>query len=306
MGDGARRLRAPDAHPAELVPVLAHGARMSWAGLMRTGDEFPPGPRSRRATVTTSDGAPLQRFYGGWSDRYRRFTSNLSSPRLRVRVEDPDAAPAAGIQAVVHWVPRAALTGTGPGSVAAADGWPRALWAAFEAQAGGERGRPLGEQLQAFLHATSSEEVPVVRAWRRLLRAGSAAGADAVAEIGGAWVPVPAPLEGGEVPELGVVSWSPSPWRFASLGDALGSDAARDRPVDLALQARYYLECRLAALHGVRFSADDRLIDRAFEAGPAVRALRGEMTALERRRIGDARFGRLDRRGAVPTGPSDG
>lgn len=282
--------------PGDLEPILAHGARMSWAGLLRPGDEFATSYRSRRATVTTVAGPPLRRFYGGWSTRYRRFTSNLSSPHLRVTLATPDAPPSAGIDAIVHWVARRDLLASGPGSVAAGDGWPPALWAAFLACRDRLPPGSVGEQLRAFARASTPDEEPTVTAWRRLLRDGGDTDRDRAGPLGEGWLPVPAELESPDGPRVCIASWSPSPVRFESVTAALASDLAEQRGADVEQQARYYLECRLATLHGIRFSADDALADRAFEAGPTVRGLRATYASLEEGRIGDPSYGRLDRR----------
>lgn len=285
--------------PDALEPVLAHGARMSWAGLLRPGDAFPASYRSRRATVTARRGPPLRRFFGGWSSRYRRFTSNLSTPDLLVTVADPPTAPEEGIEAILHWVSRASLLAEGPGSVAHGDGWPPKLWHAFLAHRDQLGPGSVGEQLHRFAEASVLHDDPLVAEWRQLVRDGVGTGRAAERRLGGGWVPVPAVLDAERGPRVCLVSWSPSPLKFGSLTEALGSAFAEEHDAELESQARYYLECRLAALHGIRFSADDALIDRAFEAGPTVRQLRGEWTALEERRIGDPRYGRLDRRDAA-------
>lgn len=287
-----------------LEPVLAHGARMSWAGLLRPGDEFAASRRSRLATVRAERGPPLQRYYGGWSERYRRFTSNLSSPRLHLEVHEPGAAPRDGILAVVHWVDRATLVGNGPGSVAAGDGWPAALWDAFLSVRDGLGGESVGEGLRRFATSERLAELPIVAEWRRRIQDGGTTEPPSPSSIGTAWVPVPVAIDSEFGPRVAIASWSPSPLRFGSVGEALASRFAEARGADVESQARYYLECRLAALHGVRFSADDRLIDRAFEAGPAVRRLHAAMTTGEERRIGDPAYGRLDRRDARVSGPS--
>jgi hypothetical protein len=293
-------------HEDALEPILAHGARMSWAGLLRPGDEFPTTHRSRRATVTAARGAPLRRFFGGWSVKYRRFTSNLSSPALQVTVTEPRAPPSAGIEAIVHWVSRADLLRSGPGSVAQGDGWPTELWDSFLASRERLGRGSVGEQLRAFAETSSANDAPLVTEWRRLLRGEPAAGRAEEDPLRGGWLPVPASLDAPFGPRVCLVSWSPSPLRFDSLTTALGSAFAEREAADVENQARYYLECRLAARHGIRFSADDALIDRAFEAGPSVRRLRGEWTALEDERIGDPRYGRLDRRGGDPVSDRPG
>jgi hypothetical protein len=72
----------------------------------------------------------------------------------------------------------------------------------------------------------------------------------------------------------------------------LGTDRGLPRPGE---PARYYLECTLSKLHGVRFGPDDYIEDKAHARSPEVVELRGPFERLEWRRIVDAKPGLLDR-----------
>jgi hypothetical protein len=292
---------------------------MSWAGLLRPGDEFPPPRRSRLAVLTAAaGGAALKRYFGAWSTRYQRFTSNLTSPRIRVRVMPPPAGrrPTTegerGIECLVHWVDRRDVLRTDPKGICHSDGWPLALWEAFVSQIDDLPQGSVAKRLWSFAAAASStpqeeRENPVVSEWRALLR-----GAPPLlfpperSRLGVGWVPVPAILltwsgANKAVESHCILSWSPRPAGapiFRSLSEALSSsEKAPRREPDLQSQARYYLECDLAKLHGVRFGPDDLLEDEVFARTPEVLSLREKLTAAERDRIADPRFGPLDRFG---------
>lgn len=287
----------PDATPNDFEPIVAHGARMSWAGLLRPGDEFGPPRRSRRAVLSAASGPGLRREFGAWSSRYHRFTSNLSSPDLTVRLLDPGEAPGVGVCALVHWVDRATVHGWGPGSVCGADGWPVELWQRFVRERDHLPGRTIAEQLRAFAFGPGPPGPPIVEAWRNRIRPGDRSMTPTDGSLGPGWLPVPASLESPAGSTACIVSWSPSPLRFASLSEALDSPFALEHPPDRTRQAEYYLECVLARLHDVRFGADDRLEDPTYERSTEVRRLIGPWKELEARRIADERWGRLDRRG---------
>ncbi len=276
--------------------VIGHGARMSWAGLLRADDEFPPFTRARLATLTSTDGTVLRRAYGAWSDRYRRFTSNLSTPHLALRLRAPDPRSTDGICCVVYWVDRGRVSATGPGSVCQGDGWPAELWTAFAARLGQLEGRSVGQQLRTFAGSDLDGALPIVAAWRRFLRARASSRSEN-AGLGAGWIPVPVPVEPGRGAEVAIASVSPSRVSYTCLTDALASPGARRRRPDSTAQATYYLECLLGRRHGVAFGPHDRLEDRAYEATSAVRRLARSMTAQERDRIATPWLGRLDRFG---------
>ena len=67
---------------------------------------------------------------------------------------------------------------------------------------------------------------------------------------------------------------------------------------DPANQAKYYLECTLSKLHGVRFGPDDHVEDPRYEDTTEVRGIGESLERLERQRIADPKFGSLDRFGS--------
>jgi hypothetical protein len=94
-----------------------------------------------------------------------------------------------------------------------------------------------------------------------------------------------------------IVSWDPNGVGFPCLSDALDSPEARRDLPDLVNQARYYLECTLAKLHGLRFGSGDAVEDARFAGSPEVMGLQDSFRELEKKRISDPRFGLLDRFG---------
>jgi hypothetical protein len=76
------------------------------------------------------------------------------------------------------------------------------------------------------------------------------------------------------------------------MSEAIASSEATQRP-DLVNQAKYYLECTLAKLHGVKFGKDDYIEDEAYERTTEVLEVGKSFRKLERERI--AKFGPLDR-----------
>lgn len=270
---------------------------MSWAGILRPGDEFCRVVRSRRAVLDTDRGPNLRRFYGTWSTRYHRFTTNLSSAQVVVRPVEPGQRAGDGIQCILHWVALEDIVRTGGGSVCQADGWPVDLWRAFTSQLHRLRGGSVGEKLLAYLHSDSDGDVPIVAEWRRLLSVQSPVWGSGSTVIGRGWIPVPAKLELPSQTSACIFSWSPSSFRFDSLKDALESEYARRASVDITNQAKYYLECILAKLHQVAFGANDALEDKAFERIPAFLELVNSFTDREVRRIASSALGPLDRFG---------
>jgi hypothetical protein len=278
-----------------LEPIVAHGSRMSWAGVLRVGDEFCRPRRSRRAVLVARSGPPLERYYGAWSPHYRRFTSNLSTWRIEVRVEETTRAGDSGVHSIVHWVDREALSKTGPGSVCWGDGWPVDLWDAFLACAPRLPSEALASKLREFLESDLASDDPAVREWREVVR-GERAPRDAL-RFGGGWIPVPAPLEESSRTEDCIVSWSTSPLKIRSLWEVLTTGTSPLYRPDLDNQARYYLECLMATQHGVEFGPHDTLRDPAFERAPPVIRRWREYAELEQSRISDPRYGRFDQLG---------
>ncbi|MDG6969398.1 MAG: hypothetical protein JRM74_04270 [Nitrososphaerota archaeon] len=276
-----------------LEPIVAHGSRMSWAGIMRPGDEFSPAYRSRLAVLTANSGMRLGRYYGAWSSRYRRFTTNLSTPQIFARALKPGDRPGEGVQCILHWVSREDMIRIGSGSVSHGDGWPEDLWKIFTSELENLPPGSVCEKLRSFADSRMREDEPIVAEWRALLQGASGIGGASL--VGRGWIPVPAKLDAQQGPRACVVSWSPSGLSFRSLQEALDSnDPELGRP-DLRSQAKYYLECMLAKLHGVAFGREDAIEDANFEKSPAFADLVGRYMANERDLISNPEFGRLDR-----------
>lgn len=280
-----------------LEPIVAHGSRMSWAGVLRPGDEFSRPVRSRLAVLLSDSGPTLTRYYGTWSDRYRRFTTNVSSPHIAVLQLRTGHEPGPGLHCVLHWVKRADLLRTGPGSVSEADSWPKELWERFTSELGHLPPGTVAEKLRDFAESDLQNQAPVVRTWRSWLHAGEGEfdGSESTVEYG--LVPVPATLRTMRTTRACIVSWSPTTRRFRSLTEALQSPDGQRRGPDLRNQARYYLECVLAKHHGVRFGTGDAVEDDRFEQTTEFQGLAGEMTRLELARLADPALGRFDRFG---------
>ena len=105
-----------------------------------------------------------------------------------------------------------------------------------------------------------------------------------------------------EVKTQCVFSWSPGAIFYRSLSEALSSSRATAKKPNSQNQARYYLECVLAKLHGVRFASEyDFLEDEEYANRPEVKKLEHKFVELEKERISDKRFGRLDRFGFLLT-----
>jgi hypothetical protein len=278
-----------------LEPVVAHGARMSWAGIMRPGDEFPLAAMSRLAVMTSVSDQPLKRCFGPWSRKYRRFTTNLTSPRIKVELLEPGHAPVEGIQCVVHWLDRRHILATGPGSVCAGDGWPEKLWNAFIAKLEGQPPGTVAEKLRYFATVRDEADEPdVVTEWRSRFKGGGAPRTGGASALGEGWVPIPADFVTPGGLRQCIISWAPNAATYTSLSEALATQAARQRIPDVASQATYYAECTLAKLHGVRFGPHDRIEDDRFakraEVQDAIRRLQG----FEEAHIASPQFGRLD------------
>jgi hypothetical protein len=278
-------------------PIVAHGARMSWAGILRPGNSFPTALSSRLGTLTTESGPPLRRFFGSWSARYRRFTSNLSSAKILVQTAENGQRLERGIQCVVHWVDSRAMRSLGPGSVCAGDGWPFALWKAFTSEIDNLPPGSLAERLFSFRDSRLQEGNPAVAEWRATLREGRLRpSAEPLARRDG-WIPVPATLLTEAGSTACIVSWDSNGKEFHSLSGAIKSPGAQRDPPDLVSQARYYLECTLASLHGVRFGPYDAIEDNGFAHSREVLKLEDSLKRLEQERIANPKFGLLDRFG---------
>jgi hypothetical protein len=283
--------KGPDVN---LEPVVAHGSRMSWAGLLRPGDEFGPVLRSRLAVLTAAEGPLLHRFYGAWSARYRRFTTNLSSPHVTVRVGELSESGNERILCLLHWVPQRELLRVDPGGLCQSDGWPIELWQRFISEMNHLAGDSVCEKLENFADSDRQGDIPIVVEWRALIRGRGSPDRPRTGLLGRGWIPVPARLETPGGAKTCILSWSPRRTMFRSLTDALESEEARREQPDPVNQARYYLECMLSKLHGVTFGPYDAIEDNRFEGSPLVRKLASSYHELEKRRIADAAHGRLD------------
>ncbi|HZW56735.1 MAG TPA: hypothetical protein VFF30_10650 [Nitrososphaerales archaeon] len=137
----------------------------------------------------------------------------------------------------------------------------------------------------------------VVFQWRSRIKEGRTVPIAEQTAIDESWLPVPATLVSDGGTSKCILSWSPGATFYHSISDALASAEAASKKPDLANQAKYYLECTLARLHGVGFGPDDYIVDESFALTPEVQEIKGSFTKLELERIADARFGRLDRFG---------
>jgi hypothetical protein len=279
-----------------LEPMVAHGSRMSWAGILRPGDEFPRAAKSQLAVMTSKSGAELRRYFGQWSVKYRRFTTNLSTSRIRVRALASGEKLGRGIQCILHWVARKDMVSSGRGSVCYGDGWPRGLWEAFASELDRLPAGTVAERLHHFLDSDSQQENEWVSLWRKRVKVGSLVRSGKQTDLDSYWLPVPATLEvvGGATATTThcVVSWSPGAPFYESLSEALSSGEAKVRNPDYHTQAKYYLECVLGKLHGVRLdSPGDYVEDAEYAARPEVKELLASFTRLEQERIQDERFG---------------
>lgn len=237
----ARRMSTKPVN-SDLESVVAHGARMSWAGILRRGDEFCRPARSQLAVLDSADGPPLRRYYGAGSSRHRRFTSNLSSPNVRVRVGEPGTSRKGGIRCILHWVNRKDMLRIGPGGAGQGDGWPVELWRSFTSELDRLAGASVGEKLSSFVASGLKEDVPIVAEWRALLQRRVESDATRATHVGQGWIPVPARFETSARTSVRTLSWSPSRMRFGSLREDLESADARRLEPDLINQARYFLE----------------------------------------------------------------
>lgn len=273
-----------------LEPIIAHGARMSWVGLLRAGNEFPRSAISRRGVMTPTSAAPLKRCFGLWSDRHGRFVSNLSTPKLTVRILEEGEETEQGVQCIVHWVDRGAFLNTGPNSVCAGDGWPVDLWNSILSEV--RTSASLAEGVYALLAEPASRDSASVREWRSAVDGTS----ESVTAPSG-WLPVAVELVNARTSTACFLSYAPGAPFVASLSDAMQMAGSVGRSVDRRAQAIYYLECTLAQLHGVQFGADDFLRDAEFETSSEVRGLRSEFLGRENRYLASPGYGILGNRG---------
>lgn len=152
----------------------------------------------------------------------------------------------------------------------------------------------LASKLRNFAANRLEGKSEIVSEWRASLRRGTIAASVPQSVIDQSWIPAPAKLVTESSTTECIFSWSPTAPIFPSLSEALSSPEARRRSPDLQSQARYYLECAAAKLHGVRFGPNDLVEDEMYSLTPEVVALREEFSALEQRYIANPKFGPLN------------
>ena len=277
-----------------LEPMIAHGSRMSWAGIMRSGNEFPRAKKSE-LVVLRSEGSTLKRYFGKWDYSFKRFATNLTSAKITVGVTGEEG----GIQCILHWVDRKDMIRSDKGSVCQGDGWPSKLWDAFLSELPNLPSGTIAEKLSSFLDSNLKEENPLVSEWRRKVRNGKIVEPEKESIIDRSWVPVPASLIIGNKKTQCIFSWSPGAQFYPSISEALSSSEAIEKKPSLENQAKYYVECTLAALHGVRFGSDDYVEDMKYTFTDEVQRVQKDLVKLEQERIADRNLGFLDRFGKV-------
>lgn len=271
---------------------------MSWAGILRPGDEFTPSVKSQLAVITADSGISLRRYFGKWNVTYNRFSTNLTSSMINVRAIEPDEEPGDGIQCILHWVDQKDIIRSEKGSVCFGDGWPKELWDAFTSELELLPNGTVADKLRSFLDSDLQSENRFVSLWRKRLKNGVLVRFEEQEEIDSYWLPVPATLAIDDVKTHCIFSWSPGALFYRSLSEALSSSQATEKKPNNLNQANYYLECVLAKLHGVKLSSpNDLLEDKEYAKRQEVKALEDSFTRLEKERISDRRFGRLDRLG---------
>lgn len=278
-----------------LEPIIAHGSRMSWAGILRPGDEFTRPAKSQLCVITAADtDVRLRRYLGKWDNSYKRFTTNFTTSRINVRAVAPGASSREGIQCILHWLDQKDMIR----SEFYGDGWPKEVWDSFRTELSNLPKGTLAQKLRSFLNSDLREENEFVSLWRKRVRSTALIRLEEQEELDKYWLPVPATLIFNGTSTDCIFSWSPGTIFYGSLIEALSSPEAQEKKPDLENQAKYYLECVLAKLHGVKFdSPSDFIEDKAYVLRPEVKELLASFTKLEKERISDKEFGRLDRFG---------
>ncbi len=174
--------------------MIAHGSRMSWTGILRPGDEFARARKSKLAVLKTKSGPPLRRYFGKWASAYRRFTTNLTSPKIVVKTLELGEHPSDGITCVLHWVDRRDMLRSDKGGVCFGDGWPVKLWEAFISQLDRLPNGTVGEMLRSFSESTLLDSNEPVSEWRSRLREGRMLLEEEKSVLGESWLPAPAML----------------------------------------------------------------------------------------------------------------
>lgn len=280
-----------------LEPIIAHGSRMSWAGILRPGDEFTPAVKSQLAVIDPDSNDALKRYFGKWDSKYQRFTTNFTSSKIRVRAISPrQEVKGDGIQCILHWLDRKEIIRP----TFYGDGWPKELWDTFRAHLDNLPKGTVAEKLRSFLDSDLEQKNEFVSLWRRRIKTGTLVGPDDQKGLDKYWLPVPATLIlEDKTSTQCMFSWSPSATFYETLSEALTSSEANEKKPDHQNQAKYYAECVLAQLHGVNFdSPSDFIEDQTYSNRAEVRELLSSFGKLEKERISNKRFGKLDRFGS--------
>ena len=278
--------------------MVAHGSRMSWAGILRPGDEFPRARRSELAVLRSRSGPPLKRYFGKWTATYRRFCTNLTSPDIVVQILKPGERPTKGVVCVLHWIDRNDMLRLDKGGVCQGDGWPVKFWEVFTSQLDRLPEGTIGEKLRSFSESGLLDNSNLVAEWRSLVSNARQLGEDEQSIFQESWLPVPATLVSeGSTTEC-IVSWAPKANFYQSISEALSSPEAARRGPDPENQAKYYIECTLAKLHGVNFCPEDLIEDAAYEHSSQVVKFQDSFTRLEKSLLESSEFGSLDRFGS--------
>lgn len=122
--------------------------------------------------LKTKSGPPLRRYFGKWAGAYRRFTTNLTSPKIVVKTMEPGECLSDGITCVLHSVDRRDMLRSDKGGVCFGDGWPVKLWEAFISQHDRLPNGTVGEKLRSFSESTLLDSNDLVSEWRSRIREG--------------------------------------------------------------------------------------------------------------------------------------
>ena len=64
----------------------------------------------------------MWRYFGKWNSAYNRFTTNFTSPKIKVKAVAPGKEPDNEIQCILHCVDQKDMVHSGKGSVSYGDG----------------------------------------------------------------------------------------------------------------------------------------------------------------------------------------
>ncbi|HZW56734.1 MAG TPA: hypothetical protein VFF30_10645 [Nitrososphaerales archaeon] len=102
---------------------------------MRPVNEFALAAKSQLAVITEESGPAVKRYFGKWNSAFNRFTTNLTSVKIKVTTLEPDERRSDnGVMCILHWVDRKDMVRSDKGSVCYGDGWPTELWDTFTSQ----------------------------------------------------------------------------------------------------------------------------------------------------------------------------